>query len=313
MKGRLPMAALLVSSVLAALGGCAPTMRAPVIDRTLATAPAKHRGAARENNGDWRPDTYTVQKGDTLWGIALEYGLDYKDLAEWNGLGSSYVIKVGQQLRLKPAQDAVVTAPLKPAAVVEAAPVATDTFIKTQPKALKIPYSEGALAAAEPRPHPAPQPPAPIQANSASEAKGAADQTSGNGGAVAGEDQVVWAWPAQGKIITSFDDANGSKGIDIAGKAGQPVFASGSGKVVYSGSGLRGYGKLIIIKHNKTFLSAYAHNSQLLVKEGQNVAKGQKIAAMGDSDANRVELHFEIRRLGKPVDPLKYLPENGRP
>lgn len=114
-----------------------------------------------------------------------------------------------------------------------------------------------------------------------------------------------WIWPVQGKVIASFNENN--KGIDIAGKSGQPVYAANSGKVVYSGTGLRGYGKLIIIKHDKTFLSAYAHNRHLLVKEGDDVKKGQKIAEMGNTDADQVKLHFEIRRFGKPVDPITYL------
>ena len=119
---------------------------------------------------------------------------------------------------------------------------------------------------------------------------------------------IDWAWPAAGKVISGFSETANLKGIDIAGKSGQPVLASGPGKVVYAGNGLRGYGKLIIIKHNNTFLSAYAHNREILVKEGQQVARGQKIAEMGDSDADQVKLHFEIRRLGKPVDPAKFLP-----
>lgn len=125
-------------------------------------------------------------------------------------------------------------------------------------------------------------------------------------GSFTGDEEVSgWGWPTQGKVIARFTDSN--KGLDIGGKTGQPVSAAAKGKVVYSGSGLRGYGKLIIIKHNKTFLTAYAHNSQLLVKEGQVVNKGQKIAEMGNSDADQVKLHFEIRRFGKPVDPQKYL------
>jgi len=120
--------------------------------------------------------------------------------------------------------------------------------------------------------------------------------------------ETVLSGPAKGKVIASFNEASNLKGVDISGKMGQPVFASAPGKVVYSGSGLRGYGKLVIIKHNKTYLSAYAHNSQILVKEGQSVVKGQRIAEMGDSDTDQVKLHFEIRRLGKPADPLKHLP-----
>lgn len=120
-------------------------------------------------------------------------------------------------------------------------------------------------------------------------------------------DELAWIWPANGKMIGTFSEA-GSKGVDIAGKAGDPVIASSDGKVVYSGTGLRGYGKLVIIKHNNTYLSAYAHNQNILVKEGQSVSKGQKIAEMGNTDADQVKLHFEVRRQGKPVDPLKYLP-----
>ncbi len=119
---------------------------------------------------------------------------------------------------------------------------------------------------------------------------------------------MEWGMPTKGKVIGQFSESANRKGIDIAGKLGQPVMASAAGKVVYSGSGLRGYGKLIIIKHNKTYLSAYAHNDKILVKEGQSVSRGQKIAEMGNTDAKQVELHFEVRRFGKPVDPAKYLP-----
>jgi lipoprotein NlpD len=122
------------------------------------------------------------------------------------------------------------------------------------------------------------------------------------------EDRIAWSWPASGKVIRSFSDSPNQRGISIAGKLGQPVHASASGRVIFSGTGIRGFGKLIVIKHNNTFLSVYAHNSELLVKEGQNVAKGQKIAEMGSTDADQVRLHFEIRRLGKPVDPVKLLP-----
>ena len=122
-----------------------------------------------------------------------------------------------------------------------------------------------------------------------------------------GPDELDWAWPAKGKVIGTFNDAT-TKGIAIAGKLGQPVLASAPGRVIFSGTGIRGFGKLIVIKHNNTYLSVYAHNSELLVKEGQTVAKGQKIAEMGNTDADQVKLHFEIRRFGKPVDPMKLLP-----
>ena len=126
--------------------------------------------------------------------------------------------------------------------------------------------------------------------------------------AVDDEEPLEWGMPTSGKVVAGFSESDNRKGVDIVGQRGQAVVASASGKVVYSGSGLRGYGKLIIIKHNKTYLSAYAHNDQILVKEGQTVSKGQKIAEMGNTDASQVELHFEIRKLGKPVDPAKYLP-----
>jgi lipoprotein NlpD len=125
----------------------------------------------------------------------------------------------------------------------------------------------------------------------------------------AGDGKMIWEWPAQGRLLYTFGQGANQKGVGIEGHTGQPVLAAAPGKVVYSGSGLRGYGKLIIIKHNASYLSVYAHNSQLLVKEGQSVAKGQKIAEIGDTDGDRVALHFEIRRLGKPIDPLQYLPE----
>jgi lipoprotein NlpD len=127
--------------------------------------------------------------------------------------------------------------------------------------------------------------------------------------APAGEDEIAWGWPTvgPGMVLAGFDEQR-NKGLDIGGKAGDPVLAAADGRVVYAGAGLRGYGNLIILKHNNTYLSAYAHNQALLVKEDQTVRKGQKIAEMGSSDADRVKLHFEIRRQGKPVDPARYLP-----
>jgi lipoprotein NlpD len=194
---------------------------------------------------------------------------------------------------------------------------------KSEPKALKLPYSEQALAqmqqsnaivpaASSPQVAPPTAPPIVIPAPSPAPAPATVATApprieSANVPEIDGAD-IDWAWPASGKVIAGFSETANLKGIDIAGKAGQPIVASGAGKVVYAGNGLRGYGKLIIIKHNNTFLSAYAHNREILVKEGQQVAKGQKIAEMGDSDADQVKLHFEIRRFGKPVDPAKFLP-----
>ncbi len=143
--------------------------------------------------------------------------------------------------------------------------------------------------------------PAPAQAASA------ASPTQSQPAQPSSEEDIAWIWPAQGTLVAGFDEAK-NKGFDISGKSGDPVLASADGRVVYAGAGLRGYGNLIILKHNNTFLTAYAHNQTLLVKEDQSVKKGQKIAEMGNSDADRVKLHFEIRRQGKPVDPAKYLP-----
>lgn len=311
--------ALLLPALLLVLSGCGSTPHyAPVQDRAQA-GKSGAKAAARSREGDWRPQTHTVQKGDTLYAIALEYGHDYKELAELNGISPPYVIRIGQQLRLSaPAQTpaaiqhegGVVTTPLKP---VLAAADAREGVLKTQPKAVKIPYSAEAEAApvvaVAPRPEPAAVKPPAVE-EKARPVPPVSEASKPAAPAGADDEDLDWAWPSKGKIVASFNEGASLKGVDIAGKTGQPVFAAAPGKVVYSGSGLRGYGKLVIIKHNKTYLSAYAHNSQILVREGQSVVKGQRIAEMGDSDADQVKLHFEIRRLGKPVDPVKYLPES---
>ncbi len=288
---------------------------------------------------------YVVKKGDTLYSVSLEHNVDYRDLAEWNNIDQSQVIRIGQQLRISPPDDAAVTAPLKsmppagstaanpgahpsvpnvtpgsPGAAPTASANAVHNAVKVQPKANKLPYSDQALArllTVLPKPAPGPAagtttakaepsiaPPAAAKAPAAKAPGEAPAAAAGE----ADEERIDWGWPAEGKIVASFNEGDKLKGVDIAGKLGQPVIASAPGRVVYSGAGLRGYGKLVIIRHNKTYLSAYAHNSRILVKEGQSVAKGQKIAEMGNSDADQVKLHFEIRRLGKPVDPVRYLP-----
>jgi lipoprotein NlpD len=255
-----------------------------------------------------------VQKGDTLYGIALEHGFDYKEVAEWNGITSPYTIRIGQSVKFNPSPQTVVVTPLKAGSSVEARQAGEDPLLKIQPKAVKQPYTlQGdsdtlrAKARAESSAEQAEKVPA---AKAESQDKPAPAESPAEKGIQAEDDeQVEWSWPTVGKVIAPFNEASSSgKGLDIDGKSGQPVLAAGPGKVVYSGSGLRGYGKLVIIKHNKTYLSAYAHNHKILVKEGQSVTRGQKIAEMGDSDADQVKLHFEIRRFGKPVDPVKYLP-----
>jgi lipoprotein NlpD len=176
---------------------------------------------------------------------------------------------------------------------VPAAEAARPELLKTGPKAMKLPYSEENLAL--------------ILRQSPAEAK--VEPQVAPPSAASQSDGVDWMWPAAGRVLAGFSKG-ANKGVDILGKVGDPVFASASGRVLYSGSGVRGYGKLVIIKHNDTYLSAYAHNSNLLVKEGQNVVKGQKIAEIGNTDSPQVKLHFEIRRLGEPVDPMKFLPEH---
>lgn len=268
--------------------------------------------------------THVVQPGENLYRISLSHGLKYQAVASWNNL-PDFNIKTGQVLRLTPPSgqttDGAVTAPAKQSGLAVSSP-----GIKPYPKGLKLAYSAAAvqgIAAQSEGDHAAPSSGSAIVKNESSaaqpakaplihSAKTASDAKSGSDASapkVGIEDEVVWAWPATGKLLRGFSDSN--KGADIGGRMGQPILAAGNGKVVYSGSGLRGYGKLIIIKHNKTFLSAYAHNSQLLVKEGQSVKKGQKIAEMGNTDADQVKLHFEIRRFGKPVDPMQYL--NSKP
>lgn len=219
---------------------------------------------------------YLVQKGDTLYSIAFAFDTDYRQLAKINHLSPPYALRAGQHLNMGQA----------------AARSVNKTYSsKTYQVAQKAVLPETNFAAIKGTRQVIPQP-TPITA------KPVLTKPSNN--------NQSWQWPSQGKIVGNFGYAGG-KGIEIAGRLGQPVVASAPGKVVYSGAGLRGYGNLIIIKHNEAFLSAYAFNQQLLVKEGATVLGGQKIALMGKNTAGQIRLHFEIRRNGKPVDPLSYL------
>ncbi len=291
----LPLAALLV------LGGCAsPRSLAPVEDRatTAASVPSAPTPAPAEpakpppgieNLG--KPGYYAVKPGDTLIRIGLENGQNWKDLVRWNNLENPNIIEVGQVLRVvPPGVDPTVagTRPI-PAPRVETRP------LDARPPTATV---AGASAPAPGTTPPAPGPvAAPAPAPAAPPAAAARD----------GDDDLNWAWPANGAVVNSFDEGR-SKGLAIAGKAGDPVLAAADGRVVYAGSGLRGYGNLVILKHNNTYLTAYAHNQALLVREDQSVRRGQKIAEMGSTDADRVQLHFEIRRQGKPIDPARLLP-----
>jgi lipoprotein NlpD len=307
------------------LAACASTPPAPVIDRdasvTKPSAAQTKDSTAGKPNTDWRPNTYTVKKGDTLYAIGLEFGYDYKEIASVNNLSPPYAIKIGQKLNLpsnangsadKPISEAesgnVIVTPIKTDAVTSEAKTTSPavTPILAQPKAVREPYSIEAFNRSTAKPVEVTTKPNTAPDASASTSTAAAATSKPADAKAAGEDAVAWVWPTNGKVVATFNEAS-NKGIDIAGTAGQAINAAGSGKVIYSGSDLRGYGKLIIIKHNKTFLSVYAHNSNLLVKEGQIVAAGQKIAEMGNTDSNTVKLHFEIRQQGKSVDPAKYL------
>lgn len=291
-----------------------PPEPAPVVKAAPEAEPAivqkiEEPAAKPYREGDWRPEYHVVRKGDTLYSIALDYGQDYRELAAWNNLEDPGVIKIDQRLRLFPPEgmgEAPVQATHTP---VEAQPAAPQVPVKSEPKGRKLPYSEQALAQLRiPAPKPAARlPPASLAAAPKPPAVKAPVNIAARDATADGK--LTWEWPARGRLSYGFGQGSNQKGVGIEGKMGEAVMAGAPGKVVYSGSGLRGYGKLVIIKHNASYLSVYAHNSQILVKEGQSVAKGQKIAEMGDSDSNRVGLHFEIRRLGKPTDPLQYLPE----
>jgi len=283
------------------LGACASSKHpAPVEERSIGPRPTPNIVApgampaqpaadaskplpGAENAG--KPGYYTVKPGDTMIRIGLESGQNWKDLVKWNDLENANVIEVGQVLRVVP--------PGENASGVSTRPI---TIAKAETRPLDAKPAPAANSGSAPAPAAAPVAQA---APVAAAATPAVSRT--------GDDDVNWMWPAAGPVNSVFEEGK-SKGLGIAGKLGDPVLAAADGKVVYAGSGLRGYGNLVILKHNATYLTAYAHNQTLLVKEDQAVKRGQKIAEMGNTDSDRVLLHFEIRRQGKPVDPAKLLP-----
>ena len=288
------MVASLARSVLAVLfllvlAGCASRTanRAPVEDRGVAAsataaaaapgpeavAPAVRQPLGFENAG--KPGYYTVKPGDTLIRIGLDNGQSWRDVARWNNLENPNVIEVGQVLRVVPPT----TAATAGAAAVVTKPVTSSTV----------------TAAAV----------GPSQSPSATPTVIAPPVTVSRG--AGGDEDVTWIWPARGVVVSEFDEIK-TKGIDIAGALRDPVVAAADGRVIYVGTAVRGLGNLVIVRHNGMYLTAYAHNETILVKEDHTVRRGQKIAEMGSSDTDRVKLHFEVRRLGKPVDPAKYLP-----
>ena len=335
-NGRILLAFLLCLALI----GCVTNQRAPVREgspspaaKPIANKPATNKPAADAPKApttvatvkpiDAHPLTHTVKKGETLYSIAKQHGLNYQELGAWNNLANANALREGSELQLtapssRGGQPGATVLPLTIEVQPEAKPVTeplklppppppkadeskVDLTLKTEPKASRIPYSDVALQK--------------IQRGETAEVSTVAKSESvpetkpeANLDVPGSNESLQWVWPTSGKITSSFSES--SKGLDIAGTHGQPVVASADGKVSYIGNSLRGYGKMIVIIHNKSHLSLYAHNSAILVKEGQSVSKGQKIAEMGNSDSEdgAVKLHFEIRRLGKPVDPSKYLP-----
>ncbi|MGH8119595.1 MAG: peptidoglycan DD-metalloendopeptidase family protein [Gammaproteobacteria bacterium] len=265
---------------------CGGNVRAPVEAPgeqpkkvTLPPAGAKVETPARGT----APGFHIVNKGDTLYSIAWNYGFDYRDVAAWNSINPPYVIYPGQRLRLNNTSAATPATRAQPAPSPDPVLTPGPIIIRKKPGAEETVQKENIPVQISPGASPTPAPVAPSSFN--------------------------WLWPTQGKIVKA-DTPIAKNGIDIAGTKGQKINASAAGEVVYSGSGLLGYGRLIIIKHNDTFLSAYAHNSELLVQEGEHVQGGQDIALMGEANNGKAYLHFEIRKNGQPVDPLKYLPKS---
>ena len=294
-------ALLIAVSVVA---GCSQTPnRAPIEDRSptlratvAAASPAQSAASAAEpakpvavdpNLG--KPGFYTIKPGDTLIRIGLDNGQNWKDLMRWNNLSNPNLIEVGQIIRIIPPGVDPATATSRP---VTTARVETRS-LDSKPGSALVPALTSASAPASSASGAVAPPPAAREAAAATPRDG--------------DDDITWAWPATTPVSTPFDDAR-SKGLVFRGKPGDPVYAAADGRVVYAGSGLRGYGNLVILKHNATYLTAYAHNQTLLVKDDQQVKRGQKIAEMGSTDADGVQLHFEIRKQGKPIDPARLLP-----
>lgn len=317
------------------LAGCATRTQAPVAERE-ASQPRSPTGELARAEATGRPSTYVVKRGDTLYSIAAMNDIDHRELAAINNIDDPSSLRVGQVLVVAPprtvsgaapesASGSVSVNPIETTAPVEARPLGAagapppgsapplmsagevagtpgTPGLKTGPKAVKLPYSEQNLALLRRGEDVRPSQPAP-----GPEKPRATPPDAGN---TSRDGSPNWAWPAAGKIVGTFKQSGG-KGVAIAGKLGDPVYASAAGTVVYSGEGLPSYGKLIIVKHNDEYLSVYAHNKAILVKEKQAVVKGQKIAEMGTSNAGvpGAQLHFEIRRLGKTVDPEPLLPD----
>ncbi|QNK01780.1 peptidoglycan DD-metalloendopeptidase family protein [Dyella telluris] len=324
MNGYLRSLSLTSVLLLAACG----TQRSVVVEPAASSSPSVVTPAARPAPGG----TYKVVKGDTLYSIAFRNRVDVRDLAGWNHIDSPYTIWPGQELKLAPAGSGkpaaapvathaapVVVATGKPSAPAHVATPAPGTQPAPTATASSPAAEVAAEVAAQSAPaHAATQAPASVTtpvvpvagapAATASNTPPPAPPTPVAAGGTRNNGGVTWRWPADGTLIKRFQSGDAIPGIEIGGKAGDPVRAAADGVVVYSGNGLVGYGELVIVKHNDSYLSAYGHNSKRLVKEGQRVTAGQQIAEMGSTGASRDELQFQIRKDGNPVDPLGYLP-----
>lgn len=318
-------AALSLVAALTVLAGCASEpVQAPVSDirPPLAPTPVPAQAPVEVAAPSAPPGHYVIKRGDTLYSVALEHGADYRDVARWNQLDDPTKISVGQVVRVTPpeGESTVQVGAARGPTVLQARPLEgagraqqsrIDGGTKIAPKALRLPYSEenlamlskgetpaASVAQVPTSPKPAAAPPGAAPAKPATPSVAAVSRD---------PEGLDFIWPAKGGLLAKFSEPN-SKGVDIGGKAGDPVVAAAAGQVLYTGTGIRGFGKLIVIRHENGFSSVYAHNREILVKEGQSVSRGQRIAELGDSDADRPKLHFEIRKSGKPVDPLRYLP-----
>ncbi len=273
-------------------------------------------GLSACSNKRWDPDDYPVRSGDTIYSIAWKYELDPFELASWNNITSPYRIYPGQRLNMKPGQEAE-------ASLSSGAQLTSSTNYR--PDSITVRKGDSLYALAQQynvstkqlasmnglkSPYTLqPGQTLKLTASHTNRAPAASTGKTATASLPADNSKISWQWPVRGKLITTFDsNKTGRKGIDIAGSEGTDIRAAASGKVVYSGNGLISYGNLVIIKHNRTYLSAYAHNRKLLVKEGDTIRAGQKIAELGKTGADSSRLHFEIRKNGKPVNPLKFLP-----